>query len=127
MKWLFLVSLVFFVSCRKQQFEPCPEYSNIVGEWKSIGGDGVDYITFYENGKMMYESSLERNRTYKFWTCEWKSNSYFKFFINRKQDAQVSIFPNATFDTLVRGIGLGAYNHGDSSMINYDRKFVKIQ
>lgn len=119
-----LISSLILISCRKQQFQPCQEYENIVGTWESITGDGTDLITITTDGKYIYDSALERNRTYKFWTCEWKLDSYFKFFTNRKRDEFLTIFPNATFDTLVSGSG--AYNHMDSSMIDYGRKFVRI-
>lgn len=116
--------LLFLVSCRKQKFQPCQEYKNIVGSWESITGDGTDRITITADGKYIYDSALERNRTYKFWSCEWKSNSYYRFFIDRKHDSAISIFPNTTFDTIISGAS--AYNHVDSSMIDYNRQFVKV-
>jgi hypothetical protein len=124
MKYLIcIVLLISLFSCKKERFESCPEYENLIGTWVGLNGDIKSTLIVSSEGSVEVFNEYERSFSFKGDLCEVKNSGGYLLLKRNKPsshlyfslDYQDSIYMHA-----------GAFNQPTSSI---DQKilFIKLK
>ncbi|MGV3631579.1 MAG: hypothetical protein ACO1O6_10240 [Bacteroidota bacterium] len=124
-RFLLIMPLVFFMSCKKNEFQSCTNYDQLVGEWESINSDTKNTIEFIKNGKIIKKCGLERKQKITPFKCSNNSNEESEGFYFYYKENLMLVSSNLSHDTLLAGFG--AQDISEDTTMLFKMKFVKLK
>lgn len=119
--YLLLIPIFLILSCKKNEFQSCENYDQLVGRWVGIEEDNLREIIIDSKGYILVKTPLERNIKLVNGSCENKNYTFKNkniFFRYTASKTGIGFYYNLNFDTIVCPSTI-AYNMPDSSLLNY--------